>query len=89
MGRRDRDKLDDLLKQQLEIYAKEFQQLFEETQRLRGELEEKSKFDLGPGGRIGRYTTKEQIGHGGSARVFKAYDPDLEREVAIKVLIPS
>ena len=78
--------MDDLLKQQLEIYAKEFQQLFEETQRLRGELEEKKKFDLGPGGRIGRYTTKEQIGQGGSARVFKAYDPDLEREVAIKVL---
>lgn len=35
---------------------------------------------------IGRYHIVEQIGEGGMASVFKAYDTRLEREVAIKVI---
>lgn len=36
--------------------------------------------------KIGRYEIKSQIGQGGMATVFLAFDPDMHREVAIKVL---
>lgn len=35
---------------------------------------------------IGRYEVKSEIGRGGMATVFHAYDPRFERDVAIKVL---
>ncbi|MBN2387874.1 MAG: protein kinase [Anaerolineales bacterium] len=35
---------------------------------------------------IGRYQVKAEIGRGGMATVYQAYDPRFEREVAIKVL---
>jgi serine/threonine protein kinase/uncharacterized protein YraI len=38
---------------------------------------------------LGQYEIKEQIGQGGMARVFKAYQPGLDRFVAVKVLSPS
>src|SRR5262245_15029380 len=38
------------------------------------------------GGEIGRYIVLEQIGQGGVGRVVAAYDPQLERRVAVKVL---
>ena len=41
-----------------------------------------------PGTQIGPYTLREQIGEGGMASVFKAYQPGLDREVALKVLPP-
>ena len=40
------------------------------------------------GGTLGQYRIIEQIGAGGMAAVFKAYQPSLERYVAIKVLPP-
>jgi serine/threonine protein kinase len=40
------------------------------------------------GGALGQYRIIEQIGAGGMAAVFKAYQPSLERYVAIKVLPP-
>ena len=36
--------------------------------------------------KFGRYEIKGEIGRGGMATVYHAYDPRFEREVAIKVL---
>lgn len=41
---------------------------------------------LGPGSRISRYEIVESIGSGGMGAVYKAFDPDLKRSIAIKVL---
>ncbi|MCI0520127.1 MAG: serine/threonine protein kinase [Chloroflexi bacterium] len=38
---------------------------------------------------IGRYVIKAEIGRGGMATVYHAYDPNFERDVAIKVLPTS
>ena len=35
---------------------------------------------------VGRYRIIEQVGHGGMADVYKAYQPSLDRHVAIKVI---
>ncbi len=39
-----------------------------------------------PGTRIGPYQILGELGRGGMATVFRAYQPNLEREVAIKIL---
>ena len=39
-----------------------------------------------PPTKIGRYEIKSELGRGGMATVYRAYDPSFEREVAIKVL---
>src|SRR5690242_641119 len=38
------------------------------------------------GRQLGQYTIVEEIGRGGSSRVYRAVDPEMERDVAIKVL---
>ena len=40
----------------------------------------------GPGGQIGRYVVIKEIGAGGMGLVLAAYDADLERKVALKIL---
>ena len=91
---------DSLQNQQLEIYAREFRRLYEEERRLRSLLEEKNAAPPPPArsvivggkvcpvGQLGRYKIQRKIGQGASAWVFKAYDPVLDRDVALKVLHP-
>jgi serine/threonine protein kinase len=40
------------------------------------------------GATLGKYRLVEKLGQGGMAQVYKAYQPDLERYVAIKILHP-
>ena len=44
---------------------------------------------LEPGQTVGRYQIIEPLGVGGMATVYKAFQPSLEREVALKVLRPG
>ncbi|MCG8554526.1 MAG: protein kinase [Proteobacteria bacterium] len=41
---------------------------------------------LSPGQKLGRYVILEAVGGGGMGLVYSAYDPDLDRKIAIKVL---
>ena len=41
------------------------------------------------GSSLGRYKIKDRIGEGGMGQVYRANDPNLERDVAIKVLPPG
>ena len=42
-----------------------------------------------PTGRIGRFQIRDLIGQGATAKVFRAYDPEINRTLAIKVLQPE
>src|SRR5690606_31093876 len=44
---------------------------------------------LAPGGRVGKYELREQLGMGTFGLVFTARDTDLDRDVALKVLNPT
>ncbi|NVB78861.1 MAG: serine/threonine protein kinase, partial [Kofleriaceae bacterium] len=44
---------------------------------------------LEPGTSIGRYVVREQIGTGATGAVFTAFDPELDRVIALKVLHPG
>lgn len=45
--------------------------------------------ELGLPGKVGRYELRELIGEGGFGYVFRGYDPELRRQVAVKVARPS
>ncbi|MBC8067561.1 MAG: serine/threonine protein kinase [Deltaproteobacteria bacterium] len=51
---------------------------------LREAMRAEPELDVGP--EIGRYLVIDEIGAGGMGRVFRAYDPKLGREVALKRL---
>jgi len=56
---------------------------------LAGALEASAARVPGPGDAVGGYTLRYLLGEGASGRVFRAWDPRLEREVALKVLRPE
>ena len=46
----------------------------------------RSRREIEPGEVIGRYTVLEHVGSGGMGSVYAAFDPELDRRVAVKVL---
>ncbi|HYO59529.1 tetratricopeptide repeat protein [Archangium sp.] len=48
-----------------------------------------SKPPLGPGSTLSRYVLRERIGLGAMGEVYAAYDPELDRQVALKLLRPE
>jgi serine/threonine protein kinase len=50
--------------------------------------DEEAPLEPPSGTKIQRYVIVEKIGHGGMGVVYKAYDPELNRRIAIKLLRP-
>jgi len=44
---------------------------------------------LPAGTKLGRYEIRSKIGEGGMGEVYRAFDPKINREVAIKILPPA
>lgn len=44
---------------------------------------------LASGTKLGRYEIRSKIGEGGMGEVYRALDPKINREVAIKILPPA
>ena len=54
--------------------------------RPRASTEAPPVHEFAPGEKIGRYLLLEQVGQGGMGVVFSAFDPQLNRKIALKIL---
>ncbi|HHH29550.1 MAG TPA: serine/threonine protein kinase, partial [Polyangiaceae bacterium] len=52
------------------------------------DVQRRLKTSLSPGDRLGRYEIRACAGIGGMGVVYEAYDPELDRRIALKVLRP-
>ena len=59
---------------------------YEKEETLDESLSRTTGSDLEEGTRLHRYLIVELIGKGGMGAVYKAYDPELDRRIAIKVM---
>ncbi|MEM6991396.1 MAG: serine/threonine-protein kinase, partial [Myxococcota bacterium] len=57
-----------------------------EPTKKRGKRRKKSFTPLARGSALGRYVVLDQLGAGGMGVVYAAYDPELDRRIAIKLL---
>jgi serine/threonine-protein kinase len=57
--------------------------------RATGEVALDGPLDALPERSLGRYRVRHRVGAGGFARVYRAYDPELELDVALKILKPE
>src|SRR5688500_18098516 len=60
---------------------------FEPGVQLR-QLNTESAYSLAPGEVEGKYVIEREIGKGGMGRVLLAFDKDLRRRIAVKVILP-
>ena len=63
--------------------------LVDDTKPATGLASPPGDYNFPPGAAIARYTVLQRLGMGGMGIVYSAYDPKLDRRVALKLLRPD